>query len=446
VITDDEVMRIFERADPARVDDHAWVLDATGYLDVLRTRSNDMTIIETASIPTQPHGRRRWPAIAVAAAALVLIVVGVLVLAAREDATEPSTPIPTSTTLAPAPTVASADEIATTYLAALAAHDAEQAASSLSDGALTVAGGLDGMRLQAALDVASGFQMSVDSCEQGATSTSGTLVRCTYAYHGLRSNEIGLEPFTGSAYRVMVRDGKIAAASDDIEFTVNGFSPRVWEPFATWVSDTYPDDAAIMYSDSSLSDFRLTEESVSLWDRHTHEYVDEGNWTTQLAKSFLEAWSASDLERAAVYLTDDALAGLGSAEHQRLDAEWARASGFKVSVDACEQLGVSDAGTSVRCAYSFQGIRSDEMGLGPFGGSYDRFTVKDGAITDVSFDIDTSSNGFSSQVWEPFATWVSATYPDDAAIMYTDSSLSDYRLTEESIRLWEQRTQEYVAM
>ena len=225
----------------------------------------------------------------------------------------------------------------------------------------------------------------------------------------------------------------------------NGFSSHVWEPFAVWVSDMYPDDAAIMYTDSSLSGFRLTEESINLWERHTHEYVDEGNWTTQLAKSFLEAWAAFDLDRAAVYLTDDAVAGLGSAEHQRLDAEWRQASGFEVSVDACEQLGVSDAGTSVRCAYAFQGLRSGEMGLGPFGGSYDRFTVKDGVITQVSFDIDTSSNGFSLQVWEPFATWVSETYPDDAAIMYTDSSLSDYRLTDESIRLWEQHTQEYAA-
>ena len=204
MITDDDVMRIFERADPARVDDRASVLDAAGYLDVLRTRSNDMTIIETAPIPTQPHGRRRWPAIAAAAAALVLIVVGVLVLAAREDATEPSTPVPTSTTLTPAPTVASADEIAMTYLAALAAHDVEAAAASLSDGALTRLGGLDGMRLQAELDVANGFQMLVDSCEPGTTSASGTLVRCTYDYHGLRSSEIGLGPFTGSTYRVTV--------------------------------------------------------------------------------------------------------------------------------------------------------------------------------------------------------------------------------------------------
>ena len=48
-------------------------------------------------------------------------------------------------------------------------------------------------------------------------------------------------------------------------------------------------------------------------------------------------------------------------------------------------------------------------------------------------------------MWEPFAEWVSTNYPKDAAVMYNDS-LSDFRLTEESIRLWDQRIKEYVTM
>ena len=36
MITDDEVMRILERADPARVDDEIPMIDAAGYLDGLR--------------------------------------------------------------------------------------------------------------------------------------------------------------------------------------------------------------------------------------------------------------------------------------------------------------------------------------------------------------------------------------------------------------------------
>jgi hypothetical protein len=51
VITDDEVMRLFERADPARLDDSAPVIDAAGYLDTLRTRSIDVTLTKTPRHP-----------------------------------------------------------------------------------------------------------------------------------------------------------------------------------------------------------------------------------------------------------------------------------------------------------------------------------------------------------------------------------------------------------
>ena len=49
----------------------------------------------------------------------------------------------------------------------------------------------------------------------------------------------------------------------------------MWEPFARWVSKAYPKDAAVMYQDETLSDFRLTGKSIRLWERHTREYVKE---------------------------------------------------------------------------------------------------------------------------------------------------------------------------
>ncbi len=48
----------------------------------------------------------------------------------------------------------------------------------------------------------------------------------------------------------------------------------MWEPFATWVSTTYPEDGAVMYNES-YTDFRLSEESIRLWKLHTREYVRE---------------------------------------------------------------------------------------------------------------------------------------------------------------------------
>jgi hypothetical protein len=102
VITDDEVMRLFERADPARVDDAAPVIDAAGYLYTLRERSSNVTLIDTEPTPIRPPSRHRWPIIIAAAAAVVLLVVGAVIVAARDNATVPEIPAGPPPTLAPA--------------------------------------------------------------------------------------------------------------------------------------------------------------------------------------------------------------------------------------------------------------------------------------------------------------------------------------------------------
>lgn len=91
MITDDEVMRLFERADPARADDTAPVIDAAGHLDALRTRTSYVTTTAIAPTPAGPTSRHRWRIVTAAAAAVVLIVGSALMLAARDDATEPGT-------------------------------------------------------------------------------------------------------------------------------------------------------------------------------------------------------------------------------------------------------------------------------------------------------------------------------------------------------------------
>ena len=81
MITDDEVLRLFERADPAQTDDAAPAIDAAGYLDALRTRSSTVTYIDTEPTPTEPPtNHHRWLA-AAAAAATVAVIAGGLVLA-----------------------------------------------------------------------------------------------------------------------------------------------------------------------------------------------------------------------------------------------------------------------------------------------------------------------------------------------------------------------------
>ena len=83
MITDDELIRLLELADPALVDDPAPVLEPAEYRDVLNTRTT-VTLIDHERAPTQPTRGRRWP-IVIAAAAAVVLVVGVLIVRGGDD-------------------------------------------------------------------------------------------------------------------------------------------------------------------------------------------------------------------------------------------------------------------------------------------------------------------------------------------------------------------------
>ena len=294
MITDDEVMRLFERADPAGVDDVASVSDAAGYLDALRTRSSHVTIIEIPPAPTGPPRRRRWRIVTAAAAAVVTIVGGALVLAARDDAREPEpgqTPVATEAPEQPAN--AAAEEVVSGFLEAYGAFDVDRALAYLADdadispllksvGKVDVEGRQDEFRLVVSWLEAQGYKQVLDTrpqgrtlaCEEQGSSASQTTLRCEFAFHLLGSREIGLGPFGGSYFDLTVRDGEITRASTYWETAE--FSPQLWEPFASWVSLAHPDDAAVMYVDETHSGARLTEESIPLWELHTGEYAGSG--------------------------------------------------------------------------------------------------------------------------------------------------------------------------
>ena len=161
-----------------------------------------------------------------------------------------------------------------------------------------------------------------------------------------------------------------------------------------------------------------------------------------VATSFLEAYGASDVEQARTYLADDArIASMTEQDDLRLLLSFFEATGYRQTLNSCEEVGDSFPG-SVRCTFDFHGLRSSEIGRGPFGGSSFDLFVRDGKIVRASQYWETEK--FGPQMWEPFAGWVSTTHPKDAAVMYTDGSHSNVRLTEESVRLWDARTREYV--
>jgi hypothetical protein len=165
--------------------------------------------------------------------------------------------------------------VAMGFLEAFGAFDAERARTYLADYAdirgMTEGKGVEGLSLMTSFLEAQGYQQMITSCRAG-TFASDTNVHCEFDFHAIRSDEIGLGPFSGSYFDVTVRDGEISRAS--MSWEIEKFSPQMWEPFRDWVSATYPKDFAVMYIEGG-SNFRLTEESIRLWEQRTREYVQE---------------------------------------------------------------------------------------------------------------------------------------------------------------------------
>ena len=180
---------------------------------------------------------------------------------------------------------ADAEEVASSFVEAYGAFDAEEAITYLApDAAILdligsvgahrgVEGTPDELRLLISLLEAEGYEQMLESCEELGSSASGTSLRCTFDFHLFGSDEIGLGPYSGSYFDLTIDDGEIVRASKYWE--IEEFSPQMWEPFAEWVSTTYPADAAVMYEDETYSGVRLSEESIPLWERHVREYVKE---------------------------------------------------------------------------------------------------------------------------------------------------------------------------
>jgi len=202
-----------------------------------------------------------------------------------------------------------------------------------------------------------------------------------------------------------------------------------------------------------------------------------GHTPQQVARSFMEAYGAFDVNEMIAHVGPDSdLSNLAwgapgpvvertargfepndeFVDRLRLVTSLLEAQGYAQILHPCEELGSSGSPptssrplatiTSLRCPFEFHSLRSDEIGLGPFSGSYFDLIVRtepgrDGGIVRASISLDIDE--FSPQMWEPFTDWVYETYPDDAAVMY-DVPHSLERLSEESIQLWEQRTREYV--
>jgi len=172
-------------------------------------------------------------------------------------------------------------EVATDFVHEIAFYNTDLAVRHLANDAAVSKFGLDGIgefRRWLSFNEAMGFQVILTSCEKTGTSSLGTYVRCMFDFHGLRSEAIGRGPYSGSYFDLVVHVtpqgwGAIRDVSGYLETAK--FGPQMLDPFTEWVSATYPEDAAVMYTNDNLTPFSLSPESIRLWEKHTREYVEE---------------------------------------------------------------------------------------------------------------------------------------------------------------------------
>lgn len=168
----------------------------------------------------------------------------------------------------------------------------------------------------------------------------------------------------------------------------------------------------------------------------------------ETARAFLEAYHGRfDVDQAFTYLGADpeavGLSTAGAANYHLL-ARFFETTGSKMIDLQCEEESASPDEAVVMCTWSTHDFFSDELGLGPFGPNADELIIVDGKIVSIVDGTDEGPNEFSNQIWEPFADWIGENHPDDRDVMYNPYP-NGWRITEESIPVWEERLREYVA-
>ena len=213
----------------------------------------------------RPRIRIGWVAAAAAAAAVVAALV--VVDASRDDGSgTPAGPVDDG----------AATELASDFMAALAAYDADRAASYLADGAgiqlRTSTVDAESMGPQLRWTRAAGFRLLPGRCELESVSAPAATVACAYDVHGLGSERLGRGPFTDNVLRLTVVDGEIVSGVE--EWGSDAFEVTMWEPFTAWLLSNHADEAAFMYADwPGATRPALTERSARLWAKNVDGYV-----------------------------------------------------------------------------------------------------------------------------------------------------------------------------
>lgn len=157
----------------------------------------------------------------------------------------------------------------------------------------------------------------------------------------------------------------------------------------------------------------------------------------EVAESFLEAFAAGDEAGAESYVA----AGVTPWEGWRNDLLDEGVWRPDYILQPCEEMFTSGAGTRVNCPYEYHALRSEELGLEPFGNNVFTILVADEKVVSADPGQNAFSNG-QSDLFEAMSAWMQENHPQ--AWEFIDRDRHTPAEEKRAFRLWEQYSQEYV--
>lgn len=161
-----------------------------------------------------------------------------------------------------------------------------------------------------------------------------------------------------------------------------------------------------------------------------------------IAELFIEG----DADTAVGLLATDAVVDHGvvtSAEEYAEFRNWQVVTGTFATVTGCSKNPIGSA-VEVSCTYMHGNAWSEALDIGPFDGSEWVFVIADGQIEEIRQTFDISE--FSPQAYLVFTGWLRENHPSDRSTMIAVVGAREAPiLTPQSIALWEQYTNEFVA-
>jgi hypothetical protein len=442
MITEDEATRLLKRADPARADHRAPVVDAAGYLTNLRARSSNVTLIDTEPTPTRPDTSHRRLFIGLAAAAVVAILVGTLVYAGRSHHNGPQ--IPAATTVGPQTSeAAAAEQIAREFIDGRDTGDGDKVRALVADDAtiddVSVATA-DDYLARAEFDRINKWRFQNPQC-RATTVGPPAEVSCSYVLDNAWTTALGVGPYTGSRFDFVIADGLIHRVTH--HFDISRFEPEAFSVWIAWLEGNHPDDLDVMYGPDE-SGPNLTPAGLALFEQRVPEFV-----AVSTANRFVEARSGwdDDTVRALApdaVIVDNRYTFEGVDDVHLATAEFERIAEWEYLQPHCTATVAARPPVEVTCTYLMQNALTRALDTGAYRGSNFRFTLADGQIQQVTHHFDHSQ--YSSQVFERFLGWLDEAHPGDADAMFVtvDGDLVG-RLTPEALALWEQRLPEFIS-